>query len=105
MEEAIQEVDSVSSQNTANDETQSEDENLTMAEYASNLLKAQTKEEESSEQTEGESESAEQAAEEEDRDESDGLVVGGGPAEEAEGRAESGESSGSSQLRSGRYSP
>ena len=65
MEEAIQEVDSVSSQNTANDETQSEDENLTMAEYASNLLKAQS-EGESSEQTEEDSESAEQAADEEE---------------------------------------
>ena len=70
MEEAIQEVDSVSSQNTANDETQSEDENLTMAEYASNLLKARAEEEEPSEQTEEESESAEEKpAEEEDAEE------------------------------------
>jgi len=68
MEEVIQEVSSVSSKNAVN-ETQSEDGNLTMAEYASSLLKAQLKEEESSEQPEEESESAEQAAEEEETEE------------------------------------
>mgnify|MGYP003670354522 CR=1 FL=1 len=68
MEEAIQEVDSVSSQNAVDDETQSEDGNLTMAEYASNLLKARS-EEEPSEQPEEESESAEQAVEEEETEE------------------------------------
>ena len=61
MEEAIQEVDSVSSQNAV-DETQSEDGNISMAEYASSLLKAQSEEEEPSEQPEEESESAEEEA-------------------------------------------
>ena len=69
MEEAIQEVDSVSSQNAV-DETQSEDGNISMAEYASSLLKAQSDEEEPSEQPEEESESAEEEpAEEEETEE------------------------------------
>ena len=69
MEEAIQEVDSVSSQNAV-DETQSEDGNVSMAEYASSLLKAQSEEEEPSEQPEEESESAEEEpAEEEETEE------------------------------------
>ena len=70
MEEAIQEVDSVSSQNAVDDETQSEDGNISMAEYASSLLKAQSDEEEPSEQPEEESESAEEEpAEEEETEE------------------------------------
>ena len=69
MEEAIQEVDSVSSKNAVDDETQSEDGNISMAEYASSLLKAQSEEEEPSEQPEEELESAEQAAEEEETEE------------------------------------
>ena len=69
MEEAIQEVDSVSSKNAVDDETQSEDGNISMAEYASSLLKAQSEEEEPSEQPLEELESAEQAAEEEESEE------------------------------------
>ena len=69
MEEVIQEVDSVSSKNAVDDETQSEDGNISMAEYASSLLKAQSEEEEPSEQPEEESESAEQAAEEDEPEE------------------------------------
>ncbi len=64
MEEAIQEVDSVSSQNAVESETQ-EQGNLTMAEYAANLLKSQP-EEEVSEPTSEESESVEETTEEED---------------------------------------
>ena len=68
MEEAIQEVDSVSSQNAVESETPSEG-NLTIQEYASNLLKAQETEE-APEQPEEESEPAEeQTAEEEETEE------------------------------------
>jgi hypothetical protein len=69
MEEVIQEVDSVSSKNAVDDETQSEDGNISMAEYASSLLKSQSEEEEPPEQPEEESESAEQAAEEDEPEE------------------------------------
>ena len=65
MEEAIQEVDSVSSQNAVESETPSEG-NLTIQEYASNLLKAQETEE-APEQPEEESESAEEETAEEAR--------------------------------------
>ena len=68
MEEVIQEVDSVSSQNAV-DETQSEDGNITMAEYASSLLKSQSEGEEPSEQPEEESESAEEETAEEEEPE------------------------------------
>ena len=69
MEEVIQEVDSVSSQNAVESETQSEDGNISMAEYASSLLKAQSEEEKSSEQPSKESESAEEETAEEEEPE------------------------------------
>ena len=67
MEETVEEVPSVSSQNAVESETQSEG-NLSMSEYASNLLKAQS-EEESPEQPEEESEPAEEEAAEEEEPE------------------------------------
>ena len=68
MEQTVEEVDSVSSQNAVMSENESEG-NLSMAEYAANLLKAQSEEEEP-EQAEEESEAAEtEAAEEEESEE------------------------------------
>tara|TARA_Y100000592_G_scaffold81847_1_gene129933 strand:- start:82 stop:1182 length:1101 start_codon:yes stop_codon:yes gene_type:complete len=58
MEDTVEEVDSVASENTVTSETPGEG-NLTMAELASNLLKSRTKEE-SPEPTEEESESVDQ---------------------------------------------
>ena len=63
------EAEVATSEQAESSETQSEDGNISIAEYASSLLKAQSEEEEPSEQPEDESESAEEAAEEEESEE------------------------------------
>ena len=69
MEETLQEVDSDSSEKSVDNETQGEGANLSMAEYAANLLKAKSEEETPASSEEESEPAAEEPAEEEEPEE------------------------------------